>query len=413
MVVVEEGCIPGVEQGSTMSGPRPLTVALLVVVLATSVALPGGAAPPTSDPPTAADYAAGWLATQVAEDGSVPGGFDPLADAGNAALAFAAAGVGGEAFEDVVGHVRENIDAFVAYPFDASLDDPARLGKAIMIAVAAGEDPRSFGGTDLVARLEATLGLFAPGLYGGADPSFDGVFRQGFAVVGLVAAGVVPDPAAVAWLVDQQCGPENPEAAGGWQEYRPDTGLPCTDPDPLSFTGPDTNGTALALMALEAVGEAPGTDPLGFLEAALESDGGWGFIPGSGSDPSSTALVIRALLAMGVDPADFDVAGGDPWASLLSWQLGCDSPAEQRGAFTFGWADPPGAPDLFSTLDAIGAAAGAPYPITGEVELDPGAPLVDCSPDAPAASTSTETTVTGPPGSAPAIPVGAAPAFTG
>lgn len=406
---------PGVEQGSTMSRQRALAIAALIVVVVATIAGPGDAAPPTSDPPTGATYAAGWLATQVADDGSVPGGFDPLADAGNAALAFAAAGVGGDAFDAVVAHVRQDIEAFVAYPFDPSLDDPARLGKALMIAVAAGEDPQAFGGVDLVARLEATLGLFAPGLYGAADPSFDGAFRQGFAIVGLVAAGVVPDPAAVAWLVDQQCGPDNPEAAGGWQPYRTDTGVPCVDPDPLTFAGPDTNGTALALMALEAVGQSPGTDPMPFLEAAQETDGGWGYIPGSGSDPSSTALVIRALIAMGEDPADLSTAGGDPWSSLLSWQIGCDAPADQRGAFTFAWADPVGAPDLFSTLDAIGAAAGVPYPLTGEVDLDPVAQVVDCSPTPPGPRTPTTTTGAdrAPATASPAVPVAAAPAFAG
>jgi hypothetical protein len=399
---------------------RAATVLAAVALLCTALMAGIGAsaaAPPTSDPPLAADYGASWLEDQIQADGSLPGGFDPLGDAGNAALSLGAAGVGGNAFDRAVGYVEANIDDFVAYPFDPTIDDPGRLGKAIMIAVITGDDPTTFGGTDLVARLEATLGLLEPGLYGANDPTFDGVFRQGLAVTALLSAGEPVPAAARDWLIDQQC--EAPAASlGGWEDYRTDPDAACSAPDPATFTGPDSNSTALAIMALEAT-SAVYLDPSGYLDATQEDDGGWGFIAGTGSDPSSTSLVIRALHALGEDPDTFDQPGGDPWSSLLSWQQGCDAAVADRGAFTSAFAEPPGTPDVLSTIDGVAGAAGLPYPLMGAVSLTPGAPDVDCNP--------ATTTTGGPPSSTadpvrpaglanpaqPATAVTATPVFTG
>ena len=114
-------------------------------------------------------------------------------------------------------------------------DSVGALGYLLLLADAAGVPGTDFGGQDLVARLQATLGDFEPGLYGATDPSFDGVFRQGLAILGLVSQGVAPDPSATTWLTDQQC------TSGGWEAYRADTSVPCGPPDPVNFIGPDSN----------------------------------------------------------------------------------------------------------------------------------------------------------------------------
>jgi hypothetical protein len=260
-------------------------------------------------------------------------------------------------------------------------DSAGRLGKALMLAELAGIDPNAFGGTDLVARLAATLGDFEPGLYGAAHPGFDGVFRQGLAVVGLVAVGAPVPGSAVQWLVDQQCDGANPAAQGGWQAYRANLALPCDSPDGTLFIGPDTNSTALAVQALEAAGSAPGDDPLDFLDTYQEPDGGWAFIPGSGTDPSSTGLVIQALLAAGEDPADWLVGGDDPHDALLAFQIGCDDVEAERGAFEAPFN--PDTPSVFATTQSVPALAGVAFPQDGPADLLLGAPPVDCSPDDP------------------------------
>lgn len=341
-------------------------VALLTCGALTLGAVTVGAAPPSDDPPVAAQFGAGWLAEQVGPDGAVAGGFDPLGDAGSAALALAASGVEADAYERALDHVLANAESFVA-PFGT--DDAGRLGRALLLAEAAGIDPTSFGGVDLVSRLEATLGEFAPGLYGAADPTYDGAFRQGLALLGLVSAGETPAPAAIDWLLDQQCDATTPAAQGGWESYRPDLGVPCAVPDADFFTGPDSNGTGFAVMALEALGETPDHDPIAYLGSVRAADGGWSLYGAGASDPNSTGIVIQALIAAGQDPATW--TSPTPYDSLLSWAIACGQ--DDAGAFASPYSD--GAPDVFASLDAIPAAAGVAWPLGGPVDLAASAPV--------------------------------------
>src|SRR6185437_13433088 len=155
---------------------------------------------------------------------------------------------------------------------------------------------------DLVARLLGTARTSGPdaGLFGTADPSFDGAFRQGVALAALHAAGVSQSNGAVAagigWLTGQQC------ANGLWQSYRSDTSVPCPAADPATFTGPDTNSTGMAVQGLAAYSRSPNrSGTLASLHAVQSADGGFPLIaaPGQSSDPDSTALTLQALLAAG------------------------------------------------------------------------------------------------------------------
>src|SRR5437764_7618038 len=165
----------------------------LVAALAASTALAVGVvaveqaafAGPTTDPPTAASYGAGWLARRVGASGATPGtdAHTIAVDTANTALALAASGVGADAFGRAVDYLAAHVD-------DASppaAEQPAALGALLMVAVAAGRDPHAFGGHDLVARLEATkqTGGSDTGLFGAApgtgDPCYDCAFRQSFA----------------------------------------------------------------------------------------------------------------------------------------------------------------------------------------------------------------------------------------
>jgi hypothetical protein len=349
-----------------------LAVAMLVMVVAPTAPV-AGVEPPTSDPTRAADYGAGWVATQISAEGFVPGpGGDPTAGQTlQAALALAAAGVEQATFERVVDWLAANVES-VAAP--GGVDAAGALGYLLLVADAAGADPSSFGGVDLIARLQGTSGAFEAGLYGAADPSFDGVFRQSLALLGLAAHGVSPPAAATTWLRGQQCAAGSaPAAVGGWEAYRADPASPCGAPDPGTFTGPDTNSTALAIQALVALGQTAPLDPREFLQATQDADGGFPFLAELGSDPNSTALVIQALVALGEDPDGWATAGGTPWSSLLSWQIGCDADPADVGAFASPFSD--GFPDLFASLQAVWGAAGAPFPL-GTASFEAG--LVAC-----------------------------------
>ena len=161
------------------------------------------------------------------------------------------------------------------------------------------------------------------GLYGSSDPTYDGVFRQSLAILGLHAAGQTPDPSAVGWLLDQQC------ADGGFSSYNATPAKGCPAYDSSTFTGgEDTNATSLALQALLATGHTKqAANAAKVLRAAQDKDGGWPFIVGGGtSDPNSTGLVLSALAAAG---GGVDEAGA---AYLAGLQIGCGTPASPTDA---------------------------------------------------------------------------------
>lgn len=147
------------------------------------------------------------------------------------------------------------------------------------------------------------------GLYGQTDPSADGVYRQSLAMLGLTAAGLTPARSAVNWLLSQQC------ADGSFQAYRADTSAPCAPSDPEAFTGPDTNSTALAAMALEAVDEnRAAARAAGALVRGAQTSGrqsAWPYNFGGTPDASSTGLVVNALDSVGANSVT--IAGGKRW----------------------------------------------------------------------------------------------------
>lgn len=335
-----------------VTGACALSAALLPLLEA-----PASAAPPAAGTAVAQQGAA-YLTTLINSSGFVPdaGGAADLGSTVQAILALHAAGTGKSAAQAAEAYVDAHADAYLGTA-GPTTDDPGRLARLILVAVATGEDPAAYGATsiDLVARLVATqrtTGTDA-GLFGAGDPTFDGAFRQGLALAALGAAGVT-NTAGTGWLVGQQC----PD--GGWEAYRSDTSVACTPPDPVNFVGEDTNSTALAAEGLVAQGVTVPTSPVAFLQGLQATDGGFGFVGGA-SDPDSTAVVIQALIALGQDPASptWTKGSATPFTALASFQLGCST--STPGAFyaTFN----PGVANLVATLDAVPAAAGEPFPL--------------------------------------------------
>ena len=253
-------------------------------------------------------------------------------------------------------HVNDDVDV------DGS-DGPGQLALLILDVHALGGNPWSVGGTDLVSRLLATERTSGAdkGLFGAQDPTYDGAYRQGLALAALAGAGVTSQAqvgSAESWLLGQQC----PD--GGWTSFITSDN-PCTG-DPADFEGPDTNSTALAVQGLSAQGVLGSTaagKAATFIRGAQDSDGGWGYEPGTArapgsTDPDSTALVIQAILALGQSPSavGFDRGKANPISALLSFQLTSGS---GKGAFLY-----PGstAPNLLATYQAVPAAASVKLP---------------------------------------------------
>ncbi|MFE0878972.1 prenyltransferase/squalene oxidase repeat-containing protein [Streptomyces smyrnaeus] len=221
------------------------------------------------------------------------------------------------------------------------------------------------------------------GLYGTADPKYDGVWRQSMALLALDGAGAVPAKKAVDWLAGQQC------ADGSFTAYRADTGKKC-DPD---ATPSDTNATALAVQALAAVGGRSDAvrEALEWLTSVQNKDGGWGSAPRAASDANSTSLAIGALHAAGRNPEKATAQGGrSPYDALLSFQLTCgakglENAPGQQGAFAY-QPDKKGelAPNDDATAAASLAALGEgalPEPLSKDAKDKPVTPL-KCASDA-------------------------------
>jgi len=306
------------------------------------------------------DAAGTWLDRQFSVQHWFPG-FDPsLPDPVNASQAvanLAALDLGGASQSDRLARLVADMPSATN---DGTGDIPGTLARYILAVVATGGDPRSFGGSDLVARLEATIQ--PDGLFGVQYPGFDGAYRQGvsLAALSLVSprpASIKPadgqtieDVPAVAWLLDQQCDD------GSWMAFRSDTSTACVE-DPNTWTYKDSNGSAMAVLGLSAVGATAPVDPASWFASVRGNDGGWGAFPAGAtttSDADSTGLVIAALESLGDAPDE------SAYAVLRSFQLGASAPAADQGAFT--WMLTPAAPNAYATLDAMTALFDETWP---------------------------------------------------
>ncbi|MGW3357329.1 prenyltransferase/squalene oxidase repeat-containing protein [Streptomyces bungoensis] len=189
------------------------------------------------------------------------------------------------------------------------------------IGVLAAAAPATAAGASPSPKVSVPAGLF-----GTADPTYDGVWRQSLALLAQHTLGYKPGAAAVGWLVGQQCD------KGGFAAFRADTAKPC---EGKGGAQPDTNSTAAAVQALQALG-GHGTEvrkALVWLSTLQNKDGGWGYTPGSPSDTNSTSVVVGAFAAVGQDLAKLRLGKGTPYDLLSAQALKCT--ADGGGALAY------------------------------------------------------------------------------
>lgn len=283
-------------------------------------------------PGQAIDAAAEWLVTTHQND---DGGFTAFSTGANAAPSDVAGTVDALLALASAGQPVDELLAFLESQPEAVAEMVAQsggsAGKLVMALVVAGADPADWAGLDAVSALAEQFG--SDGVANVTDP-----YNQALAILGLVAAGEPAPPEAVDYLLSLQA--TEGELAGSW--------------DDGYGTAGNTDATAMAVMALYAAGMEADSQALqaagDFLEQSALETGGWGYAPGMPESANSTALALQALSALG---RDIDEA----LAALLAWQ-------QPSGAFAADFGDGP-FDDFFTTLQALPALTGEPYPLTG------------------------------------------------
>jgi len=171
----------------------------------------------------------------------------------------------------------------------------------ILAITALGEDPRNFGGADLVGKLKS---YFSDGQLGDPGTLNDDIFG----VLALIASGELPTDNVVTASKNFIATHQNQD--GGWG---------------YSITGPsDVGTTAAAILALLSSGTLSSSNQIkiaqDYIKSAQNDDGGFGYSPGSASDTSSTAWVIWSLNALGISQASWTRSGHAPTDYLVSNQ---------------------------------------------------------------------------------------------
>jgi hypothetical protein len=228
----------------------------------------------------------------VYDDGS--GNVQTFVDYGltaDLALALASTNSQDAALAKVVGYLRAHVGDYVDQTGVAGGPYGGAAGKLGVLAQVTGQDPRSFGGVDLLAVLTGnvcTTGNPDPNAF---DPcSAAGDFRgaysgvsQALGVLVLGRAGV-PVPAAALTRLDQlQC------ADGGFSSVLIAPGAACS-------SDVDTTGYAVQALSLQPTRQAEVARGWQYLRATQATGGGWAGAAGVNSN--STGLATQAVLAL-------------------------------------------------------------------------------------------------------------------
>jgi len=302
--------------------------------------MPGAAYASQAQDPLRA--ALSWLQSQQQKDGGFSTGFSPGSDPSATADAVVAAVAGKVDPASWKNSGHSPIDFLASTVAAGGVKGPGQAAKVALAVKAAGLDPRSFGGEDLIAAVVAGYDS-GKGLFG------TGPFDSAIAILALTAVKEPLPPGAIEGLLATRL-------KDGSFSFNGDT----------TPGAGDSNTTAAVVQALVAAGARDQLAPsIDYFRASQNPDAGWTYQKpsqfGEATDANSTALVIQALVAAGQDLKTWK----NPRQALLALQA-------PSGGFLFN-ASTPGE-NLLATVQAIPALAAtepsAPVntsPVTGTV----------------------------------------------
>jgi len=313
--------------------PRLRTLLSLMILVITVVF----AAPSPAASANGVDAALAWLRGQQQTDGGFSNGFAAGSDIGATSDAVIAIASFGESPNGWRSGGRSPLEFLQQHASEVT--SPGQAAKLALAAVAADEDPRDFGGVDLIAVANAAFDETAPA----------SAYDRALAILALHAGDAPVPPQAVSALI----------------EARLPDGSYAFDASLIPGSG-DSNTTALVVQALLSAGRGEETLPsYAYFRGTQNDDGGWTYQKpssfGEATDANSTALVVQALLAGGQDLAEWE----DPLRALLGLQ-------QPSGALAFN-AETPG-DNLLATVQAIPALAGIDLTDVSRLVHESGAP---------------------------------------
>ena len=268
-----------------------------------------------------------WLRSQQAAGGSFGGNVGATLDT---VLAGAAAGENMSRWRGADGKSPWDYLRKEAATFATRDESRASAGKLALMVAAAGLDPRSFAGQNLVVSMSE---VYSPTTGAFGESNWD----QAFNMLGWRAAGESVPVTATTLLVQRI----NEDGGWGW----------------TAASESDVDTTALAVQALLAAGQ-PVTSTavvsgLAYIQAAQNDDGGFPYLPTSPTDISSnsnsTAFAVQAILAAGQDPLGW--TAGISATTPVSFLLG-----QQTAEGGFAFTTPPA--NDFATRQIIPALLG-------------------------------------------------------
>lgn len=286
----------------------PLTASAATPVTVTAVTEDGYDTAP-------AEATAAWLSAQFAAgDGVLQTSYGPNTSATvDAGRSFFYTG-DDEALAAVTSAVEPLAEGYTGDNGFGTLVSAGGTAKLLTLVQYAGVDAASYGGVDLVQRLEGQVTVDGPAegrIFDDFDPENDFVadyangFGQAFAVEALTAAGSDLAPLATDFLLQQQCDD------GGFRLYFSAPEAAQQSCDDAGGKG-STDVTALAILALLDQAEGEGIeesilDAVDFLATTQGEDGAWGDGGEIGANANSTGLAALALGVLGDlegNPAD-------------------------------------------------------------------------------------------------------------
>lgn len=334
---------------STFISVRRVGTAVVATALATSLVAAGSPAQAVS-PSSPAGRGATWLADQLNDQGLIHNGQFKFDDYGlTIDTTFALKAIGGHKKD--VARARKALSKHVAdyttgAPFDTSDVYAGAVAKLLVLAQQTGGGARSFGGTNLVHRLDQRVISSGPSkgrIQDFVDPvngfgDTANAIGQVFAARGLLKADSANAASVLKFLLAQQCGKGffrlNFEADKGAAEQG------CAPGDPS-----DSDVTALAVIQLAPVArghhhlkKALG-DATRWLKRHQESNGSLhGGPPDAPVNANSTGLAGWAFLTKGACGAARDAAS---WVSKLQVRGDVSGTplAGERGAIAYDRAD--------------------------------------------------------------------------